>query len=151
MKKIVMIALMILAVASLAQAQRGGGQRPSQAPGSQNQRPQMNPEQMIERQIQRLNEAVSLTDAQKTKVKEIFKQNGEKQRELFSSMRNGSGQQADREKMRAKMDEFRKKQDEQIKAVLTKEQLPKYEKYMQEREARMKERMNNGGQRGGNR
>lgn len=148
MKRIVLIAMMLLGIASLAQAQRGSGQRPSQAPGHQRQ--QMNPEQMADRQIQRLNEALTLSDAQKTKLKEIFKQNSEKQRELFSGMR-GNGEQGDRDKMREKMNEFRKKQDEQIKAILTKDQLPKYEKYLKEREAKMKERMNNGGQRGGNR
>lgn len=145
MRKLFLIVVMFLSVVTLAQAQRGGGQRPSQAPGGQ--RPQMNPEQMMQRQLDRLNEAVTLTDAQKVKVKEILTKGGEKQREMFEKMRASGTEptEADREKMRTQRDEFRKKQDAEIKAVLTGDQLPKYEAYLKEREARMKERMNNGG------
>lgn len=145
MKKYFLITVLFLSVVTIAEAQRGNGQRPSQSGGGQH--PQINPEQMMERQIQRLDEAVKLTDAQKVKVKEIFKKNGEKQREMFQSMRNSGTEptEADREKMRAQRDEFRKKQDAEIKALLTGDQVAKYETYLKEREARMKERMNNRG------
>ena len=145
MRKLFLVAVMFLSVVTLAQAQRGGGQRPSQTGGGQRQ--QFDPEQMMQRQIDRLNEAVTLTDAQKVKVKEILKKGSDKQREMFQSMRASGTQpsEADRDKMRTQRDELRKKQDAEIKAVLTSEQLPKYEAYLKEREARMKERMNNGG------
>ena len=99
---------------------------------------------MVQRQVDRLSGAVTLTDAQKAKAKEIFTKTSEKRRQLFQSMRE-SGGEPDREKMRASMEESRKKESEEIKAILTKEQLPKYEAYLKEMEQRMKERMNNGG------
>ncbi|MDX9883057.1 MAG: hypothetical protein RBS73_13425 [Prolixibacteraceae bacterium] len=141
MKKLFLVTMMFLSVVTFAQTQRGSGQRPSQSGGGQ--RPQMDPEQMVQRQVDRLNEAVTLTDAQKTNAKEIFKKSSEKRRELFQGMRD-SGGQPDREKMRASMDELRKKETAEIKAILTPEQLPKYETYLKEMEQRMRERMNNG-------
>ena len=140
MKKLFLITVLFLSVVTFAQAQRGTGQRPSQAGGGQ--RPQMNPEQMVQRQLDRLNEAVTLTDAQKAKAKEIIQKTSEKRRELFQNREQGSD--TDREKMRATMNELRKQESTEIKAILTKDQLPKYETYLKEMEQRMKERMNNG-------
>ncbi|HBL76494.1 MAG: hypothetical protein A2W90_05515 [Bacteroidetes bacterium GWF2_42_66] len=140
MKKLFLITVLFLSVVTFAQAQRGTGQRPSQAGGGQ--RPQMNPEQMVQRQLDRLNEAVTLTDAQKAKAKEIIQKTSEKRRELFQNREQGSD--ADREKMRETMNELRKQESTEIKAILTKDQLPKYETYLKEMEQRMKERMNNG-------
>ena len=144
MKRLFIITVLFLSVVTFAQAQRGSGQRPSQSTSGQGQRPQMNPEQMVQRQVDRLNEAVTLTDAQKAKAKEIFTKTSEKRRQLFQGMRE-SGGEPDREKMRASMDELRKKESAEVKAILTKEQLPKYDAYLKEMEQRMKERMNSGG------
>lgn len=140
MKKLFLITVLFLSVVTFAQAQRGTGQRPSQAGGGQ--RPQMNPEQMVQRQLDRLNEAITLTDAQKAKAREIIQKTSEKRRELFQNREQGSD--ADREKMRATMDELRKKETAEIKAILTGDQIPKYEQYLKEREEQMKQRMNNG-------
>ncbi len=151
MRKLFLITVLFLSVVTFAQAQRGSGQRPSQ--GSGGQRPQMNPEQMIQRQVDHLNETLTLTDAQKLKLKEIIQKNGEKQRELFQSMRASGTQpsEAEREQMKTKRDELRKKETAEIKAILTKDQLPKYDAYLKDLENKMKERRNNGGNGGGNR
>ena len=140
MRKLFLITVLFLSVVTFAQAQRGTGQRPSQASGGQ--RPQMNPEQMIQRQVDHLNETLTLTDVQKLKLKEIIQKNGEKQRELFQSMRNSGTQpsEAEREQMKTKRDELRKKETAEIKAILTKDQLPKYDAYLKDLENKMKER-----------
>jgi len=145
MKKLFLITVMFLSVVTLAQAQRGSDERPSQS--GEGQRPKFNPEQMIQRQLENIDKAVTLTDAQKVKVKEILQQSSEARRKQFESMRE-SGEQPDHEKMRAMMDAARQKENTAIKALLSKEQLPKYDTYQKEMEAKMKERMKNGPQRG---
>ena len=151
MKKLILVVVVFLSVVALGQAQtqapRGAGQRPSAQQGGGNGggggRPQMDPAQMADRQVQQLNEALTLTDAQKTKIKDIIIKASAKQRESMQSM-NNSGGEPDREKMRAARQEMQKKQSEEIKAVLTAAQLPKYEQYLKDREARMRERMGGG-------
>jgi hypothetical protein len=121
MRKLFLMTVMFLSV-TLAQAQPGG--RPD-------------PKQMLQHQLNGINEAVTLTDEQKVKVKEILQSNFEKMDKMFETMRK-SGERPDWEKMRTKMEELRKNETKAIKAILSKEQLPKYEKYVKEREERMK-------------
>lgn len=133
MKKLFLITILFLGVFSLAQAQRGTGERPSQAGG---ERQRMDPAERVERQTQRLKETLSLTDEQTVKVKAIFTKYSEKQREAFDKAR-ASGEEFDPEKMRSQMQATMASQDNEIKALLTAEQKVKYEAHIKERQERM--------------
>lgn len=145
MNKFFLITVLFLGVFSLAQAQRGTGQRPSQAGGG---RPQMDPAERVERQTQQLKESLSLTDEQTAKVKAIYTKYGEKQREAFQKARE-AGEEVDREKMREQMQATRTQQDNEIKALLTAEQKTKFEAVIKERQERMRNWQQGGGP-GGN-
>ncbi len=134
MKKLFLITVLFLGILSFAQAQRGSGQRPSQAGGG---RPQMDPAERVERQTQRLKEVLSLTDEQTLKVKDIYKKYSEKHREAFQKARE-SGEEFDREKMREQMQATMAQQDNEVRALLTEEQKVKFEAFIKERAERMK-------------
>lgn len=136
MKKILLMTVLFLGVFSLAQAQRNTGQRPSKD-GAGGGPGRMDPAERVERQTQRLNEALTLSADQIAKVKAIYTKNAEEQRKAFEKAR-AAGEQVDREKMREQMRTSMTKQDNEIKALLTAEQKEKFEKYVKEREERMK-------------
>ncbi|MEL7587720.1 MAG: hypothetical protein AAGU19_13475 [Prolixibacteraceae bacterium] len=136
MKRILLIGILVLSIFSLAQAQRNTGQRPSKS-GDQQQRGMMDPVQRVERQTERLTEALSLNADQVTKVKAILTKNAEKRQKDFEKMR-ASGAEPDRDKMRENMKAANTQQDNEIKALLTAEQKVKYEQVIKEREERMK-------------
>jgi Spy/CpxP family protein refolding chaperone len=136
MKRIFLITILFLSVFSLAQAQRDTGQRPSRGGGGNGQG-RMDPAERVERQTQRLTEALSLNADQIAKVKAIYTKNAENQRKAVEEAR-ASGQQPDREKMREQMRASMTKQDNEIKALLTAEQKVKFEEFIKEREERMK-------------
>jgi len=71
MKRILLITVLFLSVFSLAQAQRDTGQRPSKAGGG-NGPGMRDPAERVERQTQRLSEALSLNADQIAKVKAIY-------------------------------------------------------------------------------
>lgn len=135
MKKILLITVLFLSVFTLAQAQRNTGQRPSK--GGEGGGPgRMDPAERVERQTQRLNEALTLSADQMAKVKAIYTKNAEENRKAFEKAR--AGEQVDREKMHEQMKASLTKQDSEIKALLTPEQKIKFEKFVKEREERMK-------------
>lgn len=136
MKKILLIGILVLSIFSLAQAQRNTGQRPSKS-GDQQPRGMMDPAQRVERQTERLTEALSLDAEQVTKVKAILTKNSEKRQKAFEEMR-ASGDEPDRDKMRESMKASNLQEDKEIKALLTAEQKVKYEQVIKEREERMK-------------
>jgi len=144
MKRILLITVLFLSVFSLAQAQRNTGQRPSKAGGG-NGPGMMDPAERVERQTQRLSEALSLDADQIAKVKAIYTKNGEEQRKAFEKAK-AEGQEFDREKMREQMKASMAKQDNEIKALLTPEQKVKFEQYLKDREERMKNRQGGPGQ-----
>lgn len=145
MKKLFLIAVLFLGLITVAEAQRGSGERPSKTENGQ--RPQrMNPEERVANQTNRLKEQLKLTDEQTTKVKALLTENMEKQRAEFEKRREEmqkareEGQQMDRDKMRAEMQTRMEAQDKQIEALLTPEQKTKYQEIVKERSERMKER-----------
>lgn len=87
-------------------------------------------EEMAQHQLERIDKTVGLTDAQKTKLSAIYKEQAEKLKGL-------------REQMQKIAKEYRAKEE----AVLTDEQKAKYEKILQSKPAPGKKR---GGPRGGN-
>jgi Spy/CpxP family protein refolding chaperone len=143
MKRILLITVLFLSVFSLAQAQRNTGERPSKSDDGGHR--MMDPAERIERQTQRLTEALSLNEDQVTKVKGIYTKYAEKHRKAFEEAR-ASGEEIDRDKMHETMKASMTKQDNEIKALLTDEQKVKFEKYIEEREEKMKNRQGGPGQ-----
>lgn len=142
--------MLILSVVTFAQ-ERGGGQRPSRnmeqgRPGSRGDRPQMTPEQMQQRQTQRLVEELKLNKDQEAKVTAINKKYNEKNPVDWSKMRDASDDE--RAKMRETMMKVQAEKDKEIKAILTSEQLKLYDD-MQKRREEM--RRNGQGRMGGTR
>ncbi len=81
----------------------------------------------IEQQMERLDKEVTLTDAQKPKVKAVLEEYGKKRQALFTDA--GADRQAAREKMKTLTEEQNKK----MKEILTADQYKKYEEMMQHR------------------
>ena len=82
-------------------------------------------QQSIDRRINQIDRAVTLTDEQKTKIKPIIEKEVTAQNALMTEMR-AQGENADREAMRDKMTEIRGATDKALESILTKEQLEKY-------------------------
>ena len=131
---ILFVVLLFAAGASFAQ-ERGGGERPSKTmngrPGGQG-RPQMNPEQMVQRQTQRLVEELKLNKDQEAKVLAINKKYMEKNPFDFSKMRDASD--AERAKMREEMRKVQEEKNKEIKTVLTPEQVKLFDENLKKRE-----------------
>ena len=89
-------------------------------------RPMKTPEDRTERQVEKLNKDLSLTDEQKPKIKEIVLKREQAREELIKKYP---------EKNEAFREENRKlnaQSDEQIRALLTKEQLEKRKQFRED-------------------
>ncbi|MBM4161977.1 MAG: hypothetical protein FJ217_12885 [Ignavibacteria bacterium] len=91
---------------------------------AQAQRMRLTPED----QAKRIKDSLTLSDEQTAKVKKIYEA---QQAEMMEKM---SGAMGDREAMRSAMQEVMAKYDKQIEALLTKEQLKKYEELKKQRQ-----------------
>ncbi len=98
------------------------------------QRPQMDPQQMLDRQMSQLTEQLSLTADQQEQVRPILKENFDKMSDLRSKARD-SGERPSPE-MREEMMKIRQDTQEKLGKVFTKEQMDKYQKMLQERRNR---------------
>lgn len=138
MKRLGFILVVFLFVAGTTFAQeRGGGQRPSRTeqgrPGGQGgNRPQMNPEEMLKRQTQRLVEDLKLSKDQEAKVTAINKKYMEKQSVDWSKMRDASDDE--RAKMREERTKIQAEKDKEIKALLNADQVKLYDDMQKKRE-----------------
>ncbi len=138
MKKVGIMLLVLLFVTGISIAQeRGAGQRPSKSADAANQGPrgdraQMNPEEMLKRQTQRLVEELKLNKDQETKVTAINKKYMAKQAGDWSKMRDASDEE--RKKMRESMQAVQLEKDKEVKAVLTAEQVKLYDESQKKRE-----------------
>lgn len=130
-----MVMFLILSGITFAQ-ERGGVERPSKITqqgvrGNRGDRPQMTPEQRIQRQTKQLVDTLKLNKDQEQKVSEINKKYMQKQPFDWSKMRNANDQE------RAKILEQRKKiqeqKDQEIKAALTAEQSKQYDQIQKKR------------------
>jgi len=81
----------------------------------------------MEERKTRMFEGITLTVDQKTKVDTIMAESAKKQQELRSSM----GPDGDRQAMMGKMREIQTEQSKAIKAVLTADQQPVFDKNME--------------------
>jgi protein CpxP len=120
MKRIgLMMAAIILAVIFVnAQPGQGGQMR--------------SPEERAKSQAEQLTTTLGLSKEQATKVEAVMLKYGKQQSELRQSM----GQDGDREAMMTKMTAIREGQTKEIKALLNKDQVVKYDKYLEEQQAR---------------
>ena len=122
MKKTGILFFVFVMIITTTIAQQRGGQR------------NLNPEDIAKRQTERMDEALDLTKDQEKNVYEINLESGKKMRDLREKMRGGGF-----EGMREKMGEIREEQNEKMKKVLSASQWKKYEKYLEERQERMRE------------
>ncbi len=76
--------------------------------------------EMIERQVDRISEALELNDGQKQQVTEVFKESDEKRREMRDELRG------DREAMREAMQEIGQEREKSLKSILTPDQWTKW-------------------------
>lgn len=138
MKKLGVLLVILLFASGITYAQRGGGERPSKAveqgrPGAgRGDRTQMNPEEMLKRQTQRLVEELKLNKDQEAKVLEINKKYMDKQSGDWAKMRDASDEE--RTKMREAMRKIQDEKNKEIKAVLTPEQVKLYDENLKKRE-----------------
>lgn len=149
MKRISVLLVVLLLVSGITYAQeRGAGGRPSQASpqgrpgggpgGPGGNRQQMNPEEMLKMQTQRLVEQYKLNKDQETKVTAINKKYSQNQTTDFSRMRDASD--AERTKMRDAMQKVQADRNKEIRAVLT----PDQAKLFDENQKKMEEQRRNG-------
>ena len=138
MKKLGVLVMVLLFVSGITYAQRGSGERPSKTveqgkPGAgKGNRPQMNLEDMIKRQTQRLVDELKLTKEQEAKVLTINKKYMDKQTFDFSKMRDATDEE--RTKMRESMQKVQAEKDKEIKAILTADQVKLFDEMQKKRE-----------------
>lgn len=100
-------------------------------------RPQMNPEDMAKRQVDRIKEACQTSDEQTKQIYDLVLAQQKQMMAQMDSIRQAGGQfQFNREEFQAR----REAMNEKIKAILTPEQYAKYE----EQQRQMRERMGQG-------
>jgi Spy/CpxP family protein refolding chaperone len=84
----------------------------------------------IEQQMERLNTELTLTDEQKPKVEALLKETQKKMQELRADT------SVPRDQQREKMTAIRDDQTKAMKKILTTDQFPKYEKYLEQQRTR---------------
>lgn len=91
-------------------------------------RPDMNPGQMVEKRVERLEKALSLTEEQKAEITKIYSQEMENMGKDWSAKRE-RGERPDEATMKARTEQMKAKREAtkaKIEAVLTPEQAAKY-------------------------
>lgn len=101
----------------------------------------MSPEQRADQRIGVLTERLQITAQQAEQLKPVLVKQFTEQVALFQKFQGGG----DRQAMMGEMQALRTKYDEQIQAVLTAEQKPKYEALLAEETERRRNRMGGGG------
>lgn len=150
MKKLGVLLVVLLFATGITFAQeRGGGDRPSKTMGQGNRggRPQMTPEQRLERQTKSLVDGLKLNKDQEAKVLAINKKYMDKQTFDFSKMRDATDEE--RTKMRESMQKIQVEKDKEIKAVLTASQVKLYDEMQKKREEMRKSGQGRMGGQGG--
>ena len=121
MKKLGILLIAMLAVATMSMAQGfGGGQ-------------QMSPEERAKQQTAQIKEAVGLNADQEKKVYDLNLEAGKQMAKMREDMQGGGG---DFQAMREKMTTMRAEQDKKMKEILTADQWTKYQKFQEERRSR---------------
>ncbi|MES2808605.1 MAG: hypothetical protein V4619_08280 [Bacteroidota bacterium] len=131
MKKLVLVFALVLGASVATFAQNGGGNGGNGGGGRGGRNP--------ERQIARLKETLTLTDAQVTKVTEILTAQGKVQDSIRTANAGG-----DRAAMAPAQAKLRKATSDKITAVLTADQATIYKKQLEDQAKAMAERQANG-------
>ena len=134
MKKIGFLMLMFVIAVTAGKAQPGQGGRGSGQPR------QFNPEEMAKRQTQEIGEAVQFTQGQEAKVNDLNLKYAKKRQEMRSGGSFRDMDDAARQEMRKKMEALDTEKSKEMKQILTADQYVKYEKYLKDREQRMRDR-----------
>lgn len=114
MKKVILLFLVAMAVGN-GFAQEDGAQRRMRGPRG------FNPEQMAQRQADRIKETCGINDEQYAKLKEHFKAQSEAMQKAFKNS-------AEQQRMsREDMQKLREEGENEIKQILTEEQYAKYQ------------------------
>lgn len=128
MKKILFPFVILLSLIVVACNQSGNtGNNQGQGPGN------FNAEEMVDRQMEELNEALDLSKKQDEQMREIMHEGIDKMMQMREEMRSGGG---DFEGMRETMRAQREKQDAKVKDILSEDQFVKYQEIQEERRAR---------------
>jgi len=149
MKRFSIVLLIILFTVGYNFAQepeRGGGGRPSKeagkggqrGPGGTGGRQQMNPEEMLKRQTQRLVEELKLNKDQEAKVSAINKKYMDKNAGSWEKMRDASDEE--RKEFRDQMRKVNDDKNKEIKALLNADQLKLFDEMQKKNAEAMKNR-----------
>ena len=146
MKKLSTLLLIILFAVGYNFAQepeRGGGERPSKEAGKGGQRgpggrQQMNPEEMLKRQNQRLVDELKLNKDQEAKVSVINKKYMDKNTGSWGKMRDASDEE--RKTFREQMRKVNDEKNKEIKALLSADQIKLFDEMQKKNAEAMKNR-----------
>jgi carboxypeptidase C (cathepsin A) len=119
MKKIILIAVSLVALTSVSIAQEVTTKAEAKAKREMRHK---DPEQRAQKHVDRLNNMVTLTDAQKVKVLEIAKLKVQKADAIREKFKNDPEKE---NKMYPEMDAVKQEYHKSVKALLTAEQLKK--------------------------
>ncbi len=134
MKKAGLIFLVMLVSVMTGMAQPGGR-------GGSGQGPRFTPEDIAKRQTEEIGKYVSYTEGQEAKVYALNLKNAQKMQEMRSKVNFREMSDSQREEMRKNREAQQAEFNKEMKSLFSSEQYKQYEKYLQEREQRMRERM----------
>jgi hypothetical protein len=83
--------------------------------------------------LEQLEKQVTLNDAEKAKVLELFEKQDKRNQEQFAKMRENPN--ADRDAMRTQMQEQRKADNAELEAIIGKEKMETYQKFLETQRA----------------
>lgn len=133
MKKLIVVALMVIGLTTYAQDKRGG------------ERKEMSPEQRTEMTVKKMTKELDLNQTQQKQIKELLDSQKderaemiEKRKEIRETAEKATKEQ--REEMKAKMTAKKEALKSKMKTILTDEQYKKWELNMEMRTEKMKER-----------
>ena len=140
MKKLGIMLVFFLFTAGISFAQeRGGDERPSKsAPANGGNHQQMNPEEMLKRQNQRLVDELKLNKDQEAKVSAINKKYMDKNSGSWQKMRDASDEE--RTKFREEMKKVNEDRNKEIKALLSADQIKLFDEMQKKNEEARKNR-----------
>lgn len=154
MKRIFVVLAIIVGFSSVAVAQRGTDTRPSQSKEYQQKAPgggeRLLPEEIVAKQMERLIKRLELTGDQQVKIRALLEAQMTEMKANMKAMREKMDEdpeaakaqmEANKDAIKAKMEATRKKNAEQIRALLTEEQKITYDEMQEE----MKQRIHNAG------
>lgn len=136
MKKVFLVALLVVGITTFAQGKRGNREEGEK----------ISPEQRVEKQTERMTKELGLNETQAKQVKELLNKGvaeRNSKKEEFKERKEAGTKPTpeEREAMKAKMGEKQKEMKSEMKKILTSDQYIKWEEKMTERKEKMANRM----------